>query len=159
MLSNICLVLADVDAWRIADNAVAFVFSLFTTAALTYLTWKIINNFLDLFLGKGVAFLGATFSAILVLSAGLKTSGNFLVQAQSIYILQGFISGIVDTVNVCIAPRLVSPIEFIVIVSFGLYICYWLHTRFLAKQGGWEIRRKIDHAIGEEGAKDPQYPY
>lgn len=133
--------------WIIADNSVAFLFSLFTTAVLTYLVWKVMNGFLDLLLGKGIAFLGAIFSAVLVLAAGLKVSGEFLGQQERIPILHGFITGIVNTVNACIAPRSMSPVEFLVLVSFGLYICFWLHTRFAPKHTLGDLRRRIEQAI------------
>ena len=151
--------LADISAWIIADNAVAFLFSLFTSAALTYLVWKVMNSFLDLFVGRGVAFVGAVFAAILVLSAGLKVSVGFLEKAQTIYILQGLISGIVTTINACFAPHSTSPLEFLALVSFGLYICYWLHTRFVPKHTLIDLKRKIDRAIEDDDEKQDAYPY
>lgn len=157
-MSNAWLI-ADINAWMVADNAVAFLFSLFTTAALTFLVWKVMNSFLDLFLGKGIAFLGSIFSAILVLAAGLKIAVSFLEGPQTIPILKGFIAGIVNTINACIAPRSMSPLEFLVLVSFGLYICFWLHTRFVPKHTVTDLRRKIDRAIDDEEKGNKPYPY
>lgn len=148
----------NLSAWIVADNAVAFLFSLFTTAILAYMVWRLMDSFLRLFLGKGIAFLGAGFAAALVLAAGLKISSSYLVQAQTIYIVQGVISGIVNTINACIAPRFFSPLEFLILVSFVLYFCYWLHTRFAPKHTTDDLKRKIDQALEEE-PKKPSYPY
>ncbi|MBI4833698.1 MAG: hypothetical protein HY811_02605 [Planctomycetes bacterium] len=148
-----------INPWEVADNSVAFLFSLFTTAALTYLVWKVMNSFLDLFVGKGMAFLGAVFSAVLVMSAGLQVSVSFLESARTIYILQGLIAGIVRTINACIAPRWMNPLEFLIFVSFGLYICYWLHTRFAPKHTADDLRRKIDRALEDNSSKEKSYPY
>jgi len=144
-------------AWLIADNAVAFLFSLFTTAVLTYMVWRLMNSFLELFLGKGMAFLGSIFSAVLVLAAGLKMAASYLKE-PTIPILQGLISGIVETISACIAPRFFSPLEFIIMVSFILYFCYWLHTRFAPKHTTADLKRKLDRALEDE-PKQPSYPY
>lgn len=144
--------------WEIADNAVAFLFSLFTTGVLTYMVWRLMNSFLELFLGRGMAFLGSIFSAVLVLSAGLKVASSFLKGAEKIYILKGLISGIVETISACIAPRNFSPLEFILTVSFVLYLCYWLHTRFVPKHTTDDLKRKLDQALEDE-SKRPSYPY
>jgi len=161
MIYNFPSMLAEIDAvsaWGVADNAVAFVFSLFTAGVLTYFTWKVMNSFLDLFVGRGIAFIGAIFSAILVMSAGLKVSAGFLERARYIYILQGVISGVVNTINACFAPHAMSPVEFIIMVSFGLYICYWLHTRFVPKHTIGDLKRRIERAIDDEDDKKGDYP-
>lgn len=145
-------------AWIVADNAIAFLFSLFTTAVLTYMVWRLMRSFLELFLGKGMAFLGAGFAAVLVLAAGLKIASSYLVKAQTIYIVQGIIAGVVTTINACVGPHFFSPLEFLIIVSFLLYFCYWLHTRFAPKHSTDDLKRKIDRALEEE-PKKPPYPY
>lgn len=144
--------------WIIVDNMVAFIFSLFTTGILTYLVWRLMNSFLELFLGKGISLLGAIFSACLILATGLKVAASFLKEAEKIYILRGFISGVVETVSACIGPRFLSPLEFLLIVSFILYFCYWLHTRFIPKHTPTDLKQKIEQVLEDE-PKRPPYPY
>ncbi|MCK4908924.1 MAG: hypothetical protein KAS70_03420 [Planctomycetes bacterium] len=142
----------------IIDNIIGFLFSLVTVGLLTFMTWRVMNGFLSITLGRGIAFIGAGFSALLIMAAGLKISVKYLTGSGKIYILQGFIGGIIDTVNACFGSRYLSPLEFIVIVSFGLYFCYWLHTRFAPKHSTDDFKRKIDKALESDEPKRP-YPY
>lgn len=145
--------------WVIANNAIAFLFSFLTTLLLTYMVWRLMKGFLEAVLGRGIAILGAGFSAILVLAAGLKISIDYLTKAQRVYIIQGVIAGIVDTINACILPKQLSPLEFIILISFGVYLCYWLHTRFAPKHTTDDLKRKLDRAVETENTKRPPYPY
>ncbi|MEK7449145.1 MAG: hypothetical protein AAB019_06645, partial [Planctomycetota bacterium] len=131
----------------IIDNIIGFLFSLLTVAVITFMTWRVINGFLTIVLGKSLAFIGACFSALLMLAAGLKISSDYLIASrpsQPLYIMQGFIGGIIDTINACFSSKYLSPLEFIILVSFGLYLCYWLHTRFVPKHTTEEFKRRID---------------
>ena len=145
--------------WIIIDNSFAFLFSLLATLLLTFLTWRVMSNFLLVIVGKGMSIIGAGLSALLVLATGLKIANDFLVKARSIHILQGLIAGVVDTVDACISPKVFSPLELILLVSFGLYLCYWLHTRFVPKHTTDDLRQKVDRAIEPEEPKKPTYPY
>ncbi|MFC1524850.1 hypothetical protein ACFL5I_00510 [Planctomycetota bacterium] len=148
-----------VSPWSIADNSIAFLVALLTTAVLTYVIWRIMIGFLGAILGKGIAFIGAGFASALVLAAGLKVSLEHLSKAGVVHIIQGVIAGIVDPINAAITPKQFSPLEFILLVSFGLYLCYWLHTRFAPKHTTDDLRHKIDRAIEHEEPKKPTYPY
>jgi hypothetical protein len=146
-------------SWIIADNTIASLFALITTGVLTFLIWRIMNGFLSIILGKGIAFIGAGFAAALILAAGLKVSLEYLYKAQVVHIVQGIIAGVVDPINAAITPKLFSPLEFIVLVSFGLYLCYWLHTRFAPKHTTDDLRHKIDRAIETDEPPKTSYPY
>ena len=148
-----------VSPWAITDNSIAFLFALLTTAVLTFLIWRIMKGFLTIILGKGIAFIGAGFASALILAAGLKVSLEYLYKAAVLHIIQGVIAGIVDPINAAITPKLFSPMEFIILVSFGLYLCYWLHTRFAPKHTTDDLRHKIDRAIESEEPPKPPYPY
>jgi protein-S-isoprenylcysteine O-methyltransferase Ste14 len=146
---------------NIIDSVIAFLFSLATTGALTWLVWRVMNRLISGMLGSSIGFIGSLFAAALVLVSGLKVSVDFLARYQKIYILQGMLAGIIDTLNACITPKGYSPLEFIIMVSFGIYICYWLHTRFAPKHHIEDIKQKLERTIeyDEEGDRKPQYPY
>ncbi len=148
-----------ISPWTIADNSIAFLFALLTTLALTYVMWRIMTGFLRVILGKGIAFVGAGFASALIFAAGLKVSLDYFARATVVHIVQGVIAGIVDPINAAIVPKLFSPVEFIVVVSFELYICYWLHTRFAPKHTTDDLRHKIDRAVESEEPSKPTYPY
>lgn len=151
--------IASISPLVIADHTIAFLFALLTTVVLTYVVWRIMSGFLQVILGKGIAFIGAGFASALVLAAGLKVSLDHLSKAGVVHIIQGVIAGIVDPINAMITPKQFSPLEFILLVSFGLYLCYWLHTRFAPKHTTDDFRQKIDRAIEHEEPKKPAYPY
>ncbi|MFA5794533.1 MAG: hypothetical protein WC980_05640 [Candidatus Brocadiia bacterium] len=146
---------------HIIDSIVAFLFSLATTAALTWLVWRVMNRLISGMLGPGIGFIGSIFAASLILVSGLKISVDFLAKYQKIYIVQGMLTGVIDTLNACITPKHLSPFEFIIIVSFMLYIGYWLHTRFAPKHSIDDIKHKLERTIDydEEGDRKPPYPY
>jgi hypothetical protein len=139
--------------WLIADNVVAFLFACATTAFLVFLTWRISERLLSEFLGRRIAVFGGLFACILIGVSGIKVAADFLYRyKKQLPIIQGIISGMADTVNVCITPKLFSPLEFLIFVGVLLYFCYWLHTRFIAKQSIDEIRDKFEHTV------DPDMP-
>ncbi|MFH1227503.1 MAG: hypothetical protein V1701_06325 [Planctomycetota bacterium] len=145
----------------IVDSVIAFLFSLATTAALAWLVWRVMNRLISGMLGPGIGFIGSIFAASLILVSGLKVSVDFLSKYQKIYVVQGILSGIIDTLSACITPKHVSPFEFIIIVSFMLYIAYWLHTRFAPKHSIDDIKQKLERTIDydEEGDRKPPYPF
>lgn len=145
--------------WYIADSVVAFLFSCATTAALVFLVWRVTERLLRGFLGKNIGFFGALFASVLVGVKGVKVASDFLSTYKKIPILQGIVSGIADTINACIAPKVFSPFEFIIIIGLVLYVCYWLHTRFIPKQSMDDIKDKFEHTIDPDMSPRPPLDY
>lgn len=144
---------------QIIDSVIAFVFSLAAALALTWLTWRVMERLLSGMLGRGIGFIGSLFAAMLILASSLKVSSNFLARYDTVYVLQGMISGVVDTVSACITPKFFSPIEFLILVSFGIYLCYWLHTRFAPKHTIEDLKQKLEYTVESEEPPKPPYPY
>ncbi len=145
--------------WQIADGVVAFLFSCITTAGLVWLVWRMTERLLRGFLGRNIAFFGALFAAVLIGVKGVKIAADFLSSYKKIPIIQGVVSGIADTINACITPKIFIPFEFIVIIGFLLYVCYWMHTRFVPKQTMDDIKDKFDHTIDPDLPTKPPHDY
>ncbi|MDI6733601.1 MAG: hypothetical protein QME51_07060 [Planctomycetota bacterium] len=148
-----------VSGWYVADSVVAFLFSCATTVLLVFLVWRVVNRLLSGFLGRSIGFFGAFFSAVLIGVTGVKIASDFLGRYKKLPIIQGVISGIADTVNACITPKLFSPFEFIIVVGLALYVCYWLHTRFAPKHPIDDIKDKFEHTIDPDLPPKPPYQY
>ena len=146
-------------AWSIADSVVAFLFSCATTIALVLLVWRLTERLLRGFLGKNIAFFGALFASVLIGVKGVKVAADFLATYKKIPILQGMVSGIADTINACITPKVFSPFEFIIIIGLVLYVCYWLHTRFIPKQSMDDIKDKFEHTVDPDMPPKPPLDY
>jgi hypothetical protein len=109
--------------------------------------WRLLYSFLGSLMGRGFALIGAAVASVLILTAGLKAAEEFIMATQKVYILRGSVAGIAETLYRCLAPRMLSPIELITVISFGLYMCYWLHTRFAPKHGADDLRQKIEESV------------
>lgn len=66
------------ETWVVVDNSVGFLFSLFTTAVLTYFVWKVMDSFLDLFLGPWDCLSGRHFCRDFSNGRGIKSLRQFL---------------------------------------------------------------------------------
>lgn len=145
--------------WQIADSVVAFLFACATTIGLVWLVWRMTERMLKGFLGRNIAFFGALFAAVLIGVKGVKIASDFLSSYKKIPILQGIVGGIADTINACITPKVFSPFEFIIVVGFLLYFCYWLHTRFVSKQTMDDIKEKFEQTVDPDAPSRPPQDY
>ena len=141
---------------EIIGSIISFIFSLATTALLTWLVWRVMNRIISGMLGSAIGFVGSAFASLLVLVSCLKVSVDFLTRYQKIYVLQEMLKGIIDTLNAAITPKNYSPIEFIIMVSFGIYICYWLHTRFAPKHSIDDLKHKLERTIEDYDDDQPR---